>query len=681
MITIPEQTSKKWAPVVGSDVFGNIFQTKNITFDKRGYLGLSGSSRAVMNEAIDADFDEPAVILRSEDYGYFVETHDSAFEVSATQILGVRPTQIVTAGVPSGDTQSDACFASGLMVVTQDNDVDYYDPAANTWTDTNIALTATSQSQHPCEPFLSAGGVAIANVNTVLLYASPLTATPTLLVTLTILSDFYVTSLCYFNQNLYIGTMNRFGGKAALYVWNGYGPAAQQVFEVDSNIIYDVAVHNDSVVLFTGAGQLLRFNGAGFTELGAIPSFYIRRSLADETNINMYHNCLKSRGNLVYINISDRENNTILLNQPEGIWCYDSALDIFYHRYSLSNAMTVIDTVATASVNIATNQITVAAAPVSGTEVLYDAGGGTSIPELMDDKKYYIIKIDATTISLATTRALALAGTAIDLTGTGNNAQKLVSFPNTDFGQFRIGRCEALCMIERIIDLPQYGSDVIWGSTVFERNNSSSAGYLGSISPVVESRGYFITPKIFSTNIEDTFNQVILKFSPLVSDIDKIIIKYRTVDDRRDTIDAITGRWRATWTSTTTFTTTEVEFASAVKGDEIEFLRGAASGMLAHITAISVNAGTYTVTLDESFADYVTGDASIVVFRNWKKWQTISYGDKHDEKGYLALQLGAKSKMIQFKVELRGVGILIEELMVDNLYKLPSSVSRGGIIQ
>ena len=38
---------------------------------------------------------------------------------------------------------------------------------------------------------------------------------------------------------------------------------------------------------------------------------------------------------------------------------------------------------------------------------------------------YYVIKVDANTIKLATNSANATAGTAIDLTGTGNNAQTL----------------------------------------------------------------------------------------------------------------------------------------------------------------------------------------------------------------------------------------------------------------
>ena len=677
MITLPSDT-KEWKQANNSDLLGNISFTKNITFDKKGYLQLSNSSRAVMNEAIDADFDEPMVIIRSEDHGYFVQTIDSPFIANDTRFLSVRPTQDATAGIPSGSLFSDATFAGGLLIVTQNNDVKFYDPAANTWTDTNISLTATSGAQHPIEKYPNLSGVAIANVNTVGLYsasvAAPFSATPTLQATLKILSDFYITSLAYFNQNLYVGTMNRSGGHAILYVWNGYGEAAQSAFEVDSNIIYDITVHEDSIVCFTGKGQLLRFNGSGFTQLDALPIFYANQNISDETNVAMLHNCLKSNSDVLYINVTTRDSGLRMTNQPDGIWCYDSALGFMYHRYGLSLALTTIDIVATASVNTTTDVITVADAPITGTEVLYDAVSGTALAPLEDDHKYYVIKTGATTIKLATTKANALAGTAIDLTGTGNNAQILTSFPNIDFGQYLGSRVGAILPIERIVEQPHNGTDLFWGGALRDRALSSAPGYMGSVSTIVENRGYYGTPKIMASGVTDTYNLFTLKFSPFLSDLDSIVIKYRTVDDRRDSINipTITTDWCATWTSSMTFTTTETDFADAVVGDEVEFLQGAASGIMAHITAISPSAGTYTVTIDEEFENYTSGDKSTFIFRNWTKWKEIVYGDNDAENGYVSEQLGISGKFIQFKVELRGVQVRIEQMAIDDKYLLPS---------
>ncbi|HCC04994.1 TPA: hypothetical protein DEP58_01650 [Patescibacteria group bacterium] len=669
MIKLPAET-KTFIQSNESDLFGNIAVTRNITFDKKGYLRLSYSVRSALSSAQDADFDEVASFVRSQDHGYLAVTHDQLFNIDEDKILGVLPVQNSDTDVPSGDLQSDAIFSGGLLVVTQDSDVDYYSPTPNTWTDTNITLTATVGSQHVVENFVSLASVAIADVNTVKLYPSPLTATPTLSVTLTILADFYITGIAYFNQNLYIATMNRFGGHAFLYVWNGYGASAQSAYEVDSNIIFDVCVHQDSIVCFTGKGQLLRFNGSGFTQLDALPVFYSDIVISDETNVSMYHNCLKSNGDILYINVSTDANVQKLTNQADGIWCYDSALGFMYHRYALSNSLVSIQSIALASVDTSTNQITVTSAPITGTEVIFNAVSATSPAPLVDGKRYFTIKVDATHIKLALTKTLAVAGTAIDITSQSDGTTSLVFFPNTDFGQsLASSRSVAILPIERDIRYPQYGTDLLYGGSAYN-SALSSIYYLGTVTGAVENRGYFITPKIFSQNVTDTFNLVTLKFSKFLSDTDKILIKYRTVDDRRDVIDTTT--WLATWASTTTFTTTQVDFADAIVGDEVEFLQGGGSGMVAHITAISLDAGTYTVTIDEAYDYYTAGDKARFVFRNWKKWKTITYGDDNAEQGFISENLGEIGKFIQFKIELRGVQTQIEELSVDNKYHLPA---------
>ena len=55
--------------------------------------------------------------------------------------------------------------------------------------------------------------------------------------------------------------------------------------------------------------------------------------------------------------------------------------------------------------------------------VVYEDGGGTALAGLTDSTAYFAIKVDANSFKLATSAANATAGTAIDLTGTGNNDQ------------------------------------------------------------------------------------------------------------------------------------------------------------------------------------------------------------------------------------------------------------------
>lgn len=81
-------------------------------------------------------------------------------------------------------------------------------------------------------------------------------------------------------------------------------------------------------------------------------------------------------------------------------------------------------TIATTDVNTTTDVITETAHGfVTGQKVTYDDGGSTAITGLVDNTDYYVIKLTANTFKVATSLANAFAGTAINLTGTGNNAQ------------------------------------------------------------------------------------------------------------------------------------------------------------------------------------------------------------------------------------------------------------------
>lgn len=663
MINLPNQ-EKQWNQANQSDLFGNVHVTKNITFDTEGYLNLSYSSRASMNETIDADFDNPAVMLFNEDYNYFVATWDSAFQTDSN-ILKSYPIQITTSGVPSTDIQTDAVWFGGLMAVSQDTDLDYYNVSANTWTDTNISLN--NNGQHPLQNFWSLSALAVANVNTVGMYAQPLTATPTLINTLTISSDLEITSMVYFNQNLYIGTYNVYGGNAYMYVWNGLGTAAQQVYEVKSPTILSMCVHQDAVWLTVGNGSLLKFNGGSFDFVDAFPMYYNNQSMVDNLgNLPMYKNTMVSNGHLLYILFSnDDNNNNRLLDQPDGIWCYDPKVGL-YHRYSMSNSLVSIQT--TSTVNTTTNEITVTASPVTGTEVVFNESSGLS--PLNNGVKYYVIKVSATVIKLAYTLEDALAGNAIDLiTSGGSNSYTF--FPNVDFGQYYTSRTMALTVIDGIVQNPIYGTEILWGGEVAVRDSASSDyGTLGTVSNGVGARGYFITPKIFSSDVTDTFNLVSIKFSPFTSELDKIIIKYRLEDDMKQYINL--SSWDMAWTSSTTFTTSETGWSEAIVGNEVEILMGAGGGLLGHITSISQDAdtGIYTVTLDESYDNYTSGDVGRAIFRNWIKWKTIEYGDSNAGQHFLSTQLGKSGKFLQMKVELRGVRTRIEQLLVDNKYRL-----------
>lgn len=83
--------------------------------------------------------------------------------------------------------------------------------------------------------------------------------------------------------------------------------------------------------------------------------------------------------------------------------------------------------IATTDVNTTTDVITETAHGfVTGQKIVYENGGGANITGLTDGTTYYAINLTANTFKVASSAANAFAGTAINLTGTGNNAQTFI---------------------------------------------------------------------------------------------------------------------------------------------------------------------------------------------------------------------------------------------------------------
>ena len=141
---------------------------------------------------------------------------------------------------------------------------------------------------------------------------------------------------------------------------------------------------------------------------------------------------------------------------------------------------------------------------------------------------------------------------------------------------------------------------------------------------------------------------------------DRIIVKYRTDED--PTLDFVAI---ITWTSTTTFTTTQSLFSNVADGDEIEVLVGRGAGACVQVSGTPSLAGsTYTVTVAEAIPN-VSGTARVRV-RNWTLLETISNQNLKNQ----LIRIGQTAQWIEFKVELRGdmtsgqKGPEIEELRV-----------------
>jgi len=175
--------------------------------------------------------------------------------------------------------------------------------------------------------------------------------------------------------------------------------------------------------------------------------------------------------------------------------------------------------------------------------------------------------------------------------------------------------------------------------------------YLQSITSG-ESRGDFVTSKIYTGDITNVNKKLFIKYKNLIDTTDKIVVKYRSSEKNYLPIKLTADNTNAvTWTSTTTFTSDNANMQYAEIGDEVFVLTGNGAGCLAHIDDISENAGTYTVTLDEAVTGVSNGNRSAISIDNWSKLDTIDYTNTD---GFQEIPIGINGKWFQLKVEFRG---------------------------
>ena len=673
-IKIPGE-DKRFKLANSTDLFGNIYSTRNINFDSEGTLKLSEGSTAFKSEVDDTDFDTPVGFGAYGTGSGFLSTLDKTYLLDFTSQYSAS--KDLAASTPTGGVRSHAVWWQDAWYQTQNSSLVRATIFPVTWS-ASLA-TLTSSINHPLCVFKNRNTMLIGNGNTIMQIDSSHSTAGQSQLTLPV--ELEVTSIAYGNNYVAIGTKNKQTNNgsnntnAFMFIWDGTSSSANVGLSVESTYVIAVSNYQESsFIALTGAGQLLKYNGSGFDVIANLPFYYEDIQLIDSfPNFKTRNGIIRTDGDIIYINMPNSlqsYGSDLIRYQPEfpgGIYCYDPNVGL-YHRYSTSISLPKVATIT--AVDLATNILTSSGTPVTptGTPVRYN-GIATVIAPLVIGKLYYTIKITTSTFKLATTYTNALAGTAIDLTS-GTEVFQYFNFYNTkDFGQF-VSDIPGTVDIMGSTGNGKLFGNLIWGT---ELNDSTltnlSFAYAGVTVPDLENRGYFTTPRIESQNILDTFNKIYLKFKPLVQDIDKIIIKYRT--NKRTGLPIITPQsdtGSCTWTNTTTFTTT-VDISQAIIGDEVELISGSGSGQTAHIVTSILSAGTYTVVLDEPIKYILASDKSYFIIDNWNKIKTI---DNTNTEGYDETSINRTSKWIQFKVELRGVGVTIEELQLINKEHLKS---------
>ena len=154
-----------------------------------------------------------------------------------------------------------------------------------------------------------------------------------------------------------------------------------------------------------------------------------------------------------------------------------------------------------------------------------------------------------------------------------------------------------------------------------------------------------------------------VKFKRFVNSNNRIIVRWRVVDPLRDADgnDESPLQAQGTWVSTTTFTC--VVPTGVVVGHEVEILTGDNAGCCFNISILSATpdgSATITVTIDEA-APTSSTDTFLARFDNFTSETAISSTTVGNQK--VPFSAVAHGEFIQFKIELRGFSVEIDELI------------------
>lgn len=655
-----------WKVDHSSDRGLNLLATKNISFDKKNVAELSPRSIVVYGEDENASFETPYTAyidsgvvtkIATEDTNPFSITLTS-YEVKATASIDALANQ------PSMALDSSGITYNGLWCVAEAADLKTFDGSA--WTDRTPGLS--SGFRHPMAVHEVNNSLLIGNGPAVKQYNTSFTSTTDL----TLPAGHEVIAIAYNSSYAGIITLHALGtNNARLYIWDGATTGANYSYPIDAHIGCAIVAYGDGFAFLNGKGRLMYWGGGALQELAGLPSYYTTGVLSgySPTSAVVHDKGIIVEGDTILINMAgsldmkNSEPSNYNPLQPSGIWCYDPSIGL-YHKYAWTGAKAFDATVTSGNVNTGTDTLTIGSGtvPETGTPVWFASG---SLTGMTAATLYYTIKTGGTTFKVATTYANALLGTAVDITGVTGTSY-FTFLLESDFGQEYSGTFGGMIGTLTVQVDGQYTNEYFFGARdVGSTTYNTNFDRLITLSPYGENRGYIVTQKMYAGSVTDNFQKVYVKSRNLKKPQDKVIVKYRTEDDSnfpKIVAGSASAADYGTWTDANTFTT-QADLSNVTAGMEVEFIRGAGSGYLAHISSISYSAPTYTVNIDEDIRNIAASDTCWFIIDNWKKGGIIT---TDDDKNYVEIPIYESAKWVQLKVELRGYKVGLEEIELIN---------------
>lgn len=656
MIKLPQNT-KQFLVTNGKNAYqGVISYTKNIDFDDEGYIKLSSPMVSIFsNEASnggDVDLDVPVDLYAYNSTDFLALTSDRAFGFDLADGI-------------FNEVVSVTDFRPGTRVISWVNNLWFVNAGAVYSHDGSVFTSRISAVLDYIELFTNRNtlvGVPSGAKNTVSQYNSSYS----LVNTLTIPANFQITGLAYSNNLMGVITRQTNNeGNAYFFTWDGSGTEATIGVPVNDAFIVGISAYKSSWVILTSQGQLLYFNGGGFQELATLPVYNFGdefESLEPGGSLGIGRNT-HVEGDLIYINCPSlpeisSQNEAYKPFFAGGIYCYDPKVGL-YHKHAPSYSRYIRET-GTASSNVITLGTHFLQ---TGDEVWLEADD----QGLEGGRIYYAIYVSDTTIKLAGTYADAIAGTSLTII---NGSIILWYVRRRDYGIESI----RLTDIGLVKKSRNYAGFTTSGLVPFflgtslrpDEVNSSRVNVLNVIAPFMSNRGYFVTGKFQTDAVDEIWQSVAVKYRKLKPQ-SSIIVKAKTKDVEPIVVGdsnlynsgAYSGP-SITWATATGFSTS-ADLSEAEVGDEVHIFDGCGAGQSIHILTIQRSDLGYIVETDEAIRGFIVGGKSCVSIDKYKKIGTITANDTF---GVKKMNVGANSGTLELKVELRGVDVRVNEVMV-----------------
>lgn len=657
-----------WKTAQDSEKKGNIIRSKNISLDKDAQIRLARKAMVLYSLADDAGFGNPIVIETDGTYIYVLTSNGHHFVVNVTltsfSIIETSATNSPTLGNDSDWVIfNNKPHASGAAKVGYINALGQ----GQVWHSPSPITDLSTDYPHPMLSFQN-NNLFVGDGNTLRQYNTSYVRDTSN--ELLIGSEFIITGIRSVGSKLYVSTRHKYGGEARLFVWNRVGTAAQESYGCGADWIYSMCEYDSSLAVITSAGELARFNGGGFDPLAYLPVYFTEYSwsstAADSSLIGkVASRGMRASGKKLYINLDGSINQDVLVypgpylaEQPSGLYCYDPDVGL-YHKAGYNYNSKILNLITEINSNIL--KFGTAHQAQTGDPVLYSGG---EVSGLNSGQVYYAITESSLTLQLALSPEDARAGKAVVVSATSLVTSRCYFDRYESIGETSISAPGGLCVMARNFLNGFYASEVVFGGSALDETLTAK-GVLMSLG-MGRNRASFVTPKISSADILDTFQRIVSFFEGLYGELDEIVIKWRKAKRSNFPVGlCYTGS--ATWVAANQFTLDfrKKDMLSVAEGDEIEIVRGAGAGYTAHIETIDDSAAPiYTITIDEDMP--VTSGSFDFIVDNWKKLIVIDKDSESSSDNYADPAVDTKAKWVEFKVELRGRGVAIDEMQFIN---------------